>query len=118
MDIIFHSEAYIIIGALIAINLFKDYEKSIRVNPNQKGVDEGKNPVINIMDAVLIIGAITLEFINLKWYWAILHFIVLFFICPFLSHLIAKLIPEKPLSMLAVILKVVFIILLLIHIIN
>lgn len=117
METIFYPEIYLVLGALIAINLFKDYEKKIRVIDNQKGVSEGKNPLINTLDIILIIGSIIIEFINLKWYWAIVHFIVLFFISPFLSSLIAMFLPEKPLSALAIILKVVFIILLLTHII-
>ena len=117
MEKIFYPEIYLVLGALIAINLFKDYEKRIRVIENQKGVSEGKNPIINTLDVLLIIGAIAIEFINLKWYWAVLHFIVLFFISPFLSSLIAMFLTEKPLSILAIILKVIFIILLLMHII-
>lgn len=117
MEIILHSGAIIVLGALMAINLFKEYEKKIRVIPEQKGIDEGKNPIINLIDFLLLIGYIVIEFINLKWYWAILHFIVLYFLTPFITQLLGEIIPVRFLSKISLSLKAIFLILILIHII-
>ena len=111
-EIFFNNNSYVVIIAIVSIFLWMEYEKKIRVVPNMKGADEGKNRLINFIDLLLVVGAIILLFSYLNWWQTVLSFIVLFFLSPFISWLISIFFKAKTLSVISLLLKFVSLILL------
>lgn len=87
-------------------------EEKGRTNPAIPGVEEGKNPFIKFLDFVIGVGILVLEFHNLPWWGAILHFIIFFFLSPFVVSILASPLNEKQTWLIAIPLKLVMIILL------
>lgn len=91
MEVSLVAHSFLILFAFSGINLYQAFEESNRTYPDLKGLDEGKNPRVNFMDALIFIEIIVLEFQNLPWWGAILHFTAFYLITPFFVSLIAKL---------------------------
>ncbi|MFT4801255.1 MAG: hypothetical protein ACI93N_001025 [Flavobacteriaceae bacterium] len=117
-EIFFNTNTYVVIIASVSIFLWMDYEKKIRVVPSMKGVEEGGNRLINLIDLLLVVGAVILLFSYLNWWQTVLSFIVLFFLSPFISGLISFFFNAKTLSVISILLKFVSLILLVYSIIQ
>jgi len=111
-------ETIIILGGFVSVNLWMDYEKRIRIVPNIKGYNEGQNRIINFIDLLIFVGILILSFSTMKWWVALIQFVVLFFLAPFISGLIAFFLNAKTISILALFSKIFFLIFIIVLIVK
>lgn len=107
----------LVLGGFIAWNMWEAYER--KFDPPIFGTTTSGGPgILKFLDLLLFIGLVWIEFKNLTWWGAILHFGVFFFLAPFFFlDSFLSLFNWKQFAILAVVTKITFVIVYIVYLI-